>query len=77
MIRRAQEDFLPWRQLAPLLEQLEGACESFDLQALDAVLAGLVRDYAVGDHDAMMQAGVETAAPESDPRPGLRLLRGL
>ena len=77
MIRRAHEDSLPWRQLAPLLEQLENACESFDRAALSGVLAALIRDYDAGGHDELLQPEPETAVPGADARPGLRLLRGL
>ena len=45
MILRANEDFMPWDQLEPLLQELEEACHCFDLHRIRKIVKKLVEDY--------------------------------
>jgi FlaA1/EpsC-like NDP-sugar epimerase len=45
-ILRAQEEFLPWDELKPLVDQLWSACQRLDCQKVRDVLLGAVTGYS-------------------------------
>ncbi|GGC83026.1 polysaccharide biosynthesis protein [Undibacterium terreum] len=45
LIMRAQEDEIPWASLSALLQQLDSACESFDLLQVRSLLLETVAEY--------------------------------
>jgi FlaA1/EpsC-like NDP-sugar epimerase len=45
-IMRAEEDFLPWSQLRPLLDELWQACQDLDCAAARRVLLKIVAGYS-------------------------------
>ena len=45
-ILRAEEDFLSWEELKPLIDQLWGACQRLDCQAAREVLLRAVVGYS-------------------------------
>lgn len=51
-ILKAHEKFIPWRELAPKLAELEAALDAADILAIRRLLQQLVEDYAPSDEIA-------------------------
>jgi FlaA1/EpsC-like NDP-sugar epimerase len=68
-IMRAQEGYLPWKELRGALNTLEQACETFDYEAVKAFIEGLVEGADLESQlgDLSPRAHVVTLSPVKNP----------
>ena len=67
MILRALEEFLPWAELKPVIEQLEAACVAYDCSRIREIFSATVRgfDNRYGCSDPMAERVRRNAPAES------------
>ena len=71
-ILRAEEGYLPWRELRGALNTLEQACETFDYDAIMSFIEGLVEgadlESQLGDLSSPKGAVVNLPGVQADPK---------